>query len=394
MFRIHRARLLALGGLALLSSVGCMTAQRMKDRVSAALGQGKPVPASLLITTFEPTLYHLPDPSKDGQLRPGLAGMMYLVDGTGQFTEVNGTFTVFIEDMTPRPPGVPQAIPEAWEFDSETLKRLRSQHEKFGKNTVVFLPWPDNWRGVTQLRISTKYDPIPEVGGPQLTGPVQPLSVSFDSPGRPLWTEKNEPFVMRGVPNVKQDLRNGFQQANMAMPQLGKAPLQVPQQPQQQQTVQTGAGVPQYQQVPIQQPQYRQPDSSLNTTLPALPPPMPFDGVNPAFNRQVGPNGATITTSAVALPAGQSLPPGWIQLADRTVVPAATQNATVVQPVILNQPIAPVQPRVQQQFDPRATTGAWANPGLPAVPPATLPNIPVPSQHPNSPLRTITIPGR
>ncbi len=401
----------------LLGGLGCMTTHRVTKAFKESLGLAQPNPAALLITTFEPSLYHLPDPTRDGQLRPGLAGMMYLVDKDGQFTDVNGTFTVFIEDITPRPQGVPSAVPEAWEFDSETLKRLKSNHEKFGKNTVIFLPWPDNWKSVTTLRISTKYDPNPTAGGVQLTGPVQPLTVDFNSPGRDIWTKTNEPFVMRGIPNMKKDLAKGFSAANSTMPQMAAAaapvnpgmlntgvtlppantqmaPLQnVPQQPL---SGMTGA-------IPLQgnaaKPNLQQATGA--NTLPELPPTIVFDPRNPTVNTQVGQGGALVRTTAMALPTGQSVPAGWVQLADKSIVPAVTKDPGIValpqpaQPapstiqVPINWPAAPVStvpntPPQQVGFDPRSTVGSWAST------PGANGTVPI---DPNAQLKTVTIPA-
>jgi hypothetical protein len=428
----------------LLASVGCMTTQRVTTAFKESLGMAQPNPAALLITTFEPSLYHLPDPTKDGQLRPGLAGMMYLVDKDGQFTDVNGTFTVFVEDITPRPQGVSPAIAEVWEFDAETLKKLKSSHEKFGKNTVIFLPWPDNWKSVTTLRISTQYDPAAGSGGVRLTGPVQPLSVDFNSPGRPLWTEKNEPFVMRGVPNVKRDMAKGFTAANNSMPQMAAAPaqantmnaglMQPQQQYQQQQQVpmQTSPAL----QLPPQQPMHgvpgpfptmTQPNQKPAigpNTLPDLPPTTAFDPRNPTINTQPGADGSMIRTTAMALPAGQTVPAGWVQMADKSVVPMATKDPGIVTLPVTNpyaaqnqQPLPPpnvnwppasvntvpatpvttvpvpsnnwqVSGRIERpvqpmNFDPRSTVGTWAS--TPASP-----GQPV---DPNAQLRTVTIPA-
>ena len=400
----------------LVGGLGCMTAHRVTTAFKESIGVAKPNPAALLITTFEPSLYHLPDPSKDGQLRPGLAGMMYLVDKDGQFTDVNGTFTVFVEDITPRPQGVPAATAEAWQFDPETLKRLKSNHEKFGKNTVVFLPWPDNWKSVTMLRISTQYEPLPEIGGPQLTGPVQPLTVDFNSPGRDIWTKKNEPFVMRGIPNLKRDLAKGFTAANNNMPQMAAAPttmnpgmvnagVTLPVQPTQQPLMGVPGAFPSLnnQMKPTQQPVVGA------NTLPELPPTTAFDPKNPTVNTQVGAGGAMIRTTAMALPTGQSLPPGWVQKADKSIVPVGTMDPGIVMLPPQNQyqapatqqlpipqvnwPVAPAStipntPPQQPAFDPRSTVGNWAS--TPPAVPNYNPNAPI---DPNAQLKTVTIPG-
>jgi hypothetical protein len=100
---------------------------------------------------------YLPDPTKNGVNGPGLAGQMFLFGPGLQTVEADGSLTVDLFDETPRPPGQPGNVPERWNFDRETLKKLRSVDERFGKCYVLFLPWPTYRPDVTKVRLVVRY---------------------------------------------------------------------------------------------------------------------------------------------------------------------------------------------------------------------------------------------
>jgi hypothetical protein len=101
---------------------------------------------------------YLPDPSRNGESGPGLAGQLFLFGPGLQTVEADGNLIVDLFDESPRPPGQPGNIPERWRFDKETLKKLRSVDERFGKCYVLFLPWPTYRPDVTKVRLLVRYE--------------------------------------------------------------------------------------------------------------------------------------------------------------------------------------------------------------------------------------------
>src|SRR5262249_14217229 len=53
----------------------------------------------------------------------------------------------------------PGNIPEGWEFDKETLQKLRTVDERFGPCYGLFLPWPTYRQDITRIRIAVRYTP-------------------------------------------------------------------------------------------------------------------------------------------------------------------------------------------------------------------------------------------
>jgi len=382
MFHAPSRTIAALVALGLVGGVGCVSLKSTSRHLLESTGLVKPVPPSQIITSFEPTIHHLPDPTRDGQLAPGLAGCFWLVDSEGQFVDVDGSFTVFIEDVTQREPGQMTNVPEAWHFDAATLRKLKSSHEKFGKNTVVFLPWPENWKYVAQLRVQTEYEPAG--GGVKLGGPVQILTVDYTNSGKQLWSEKNEPSVLRGIPNYKRDLAKGSTKAITGFQSTGGS------------TVPAGGSMPMSKTAPATPNAPIRTSNSLpkgptgpsaaasppaNSALPDLPPPLAFDPLKPKVDTKVGSDGTTIHTTAIALPPGETLPPGWVKTSNG-IQPVQGQDprkivVPIVPPVQNTAPIPNVAP-VPPGFDPNSPVGSWATPTL----------------DPNTPLPTVTLPGR
>jgi hypothetical protein len=104
---------------------------------------------------------YLPDPSpeKNGQMGAGLVGQLFLF-GPGMVpASPEGKLTVALYDESPRPAGQPANLPEGWEFDGETLKKLVTGDERFGRCYALFLPWPTYRPDVTRVRIAVQFDP-------------------------------------------------------------------------------------------------------------------------------------------------------------------------------------------------------------------------------------------
>ena len=102
---------------------------------------------------------YLPDPTRDGEMGPGLAGQVFLFGPQMQPAAADGTLTIDLYDETKRPPGIPPNKPERWQFRKDVLKTLRMVDERFGPSYVVFLPWPTYSPDVTRVRIKVRFDP-------------------------------------------------------------------------------------------------------------------------------------------------------------------------------------------------------------------------------------------
>ncbi|MEO2092328.1 MAG: hypothetical protein ABGY75_22975 [Gemmataceae bacterium] len=435
---------------AVAGGTGCVTANKSMAVLKEAVGMGPAKPATVLVAVFQPRIEYLADPTQDATLRPGIVGQVFLYAADGQFTEVNGDLVVFAEDVTPRPAGMPKAVSEAWHFDKNTLRKLRTKDEHFGNKYVVFLPYPSNWKDVTQIQLSCKYEPKPEAGetaGPTLTNSPQVLPLDFTPPGQggplKITSATTHPAEVKAIPDVGKMIAQGRTGAPTAGPQPALNPAA----------------------------------QHAAATMPTLPP--PTDMTRTSFVSTPGPNGSTVQTSAVVLPPGQTLPPGWTVTADRKMVPpgwtvgtkgelvppAGTANPLAVQPPVTQPPpmtppanvappsvgiplgslptnsapinyqpppanypppayVPPAAPTVAPPpspsapmpaipmpgaaagFDPNSTTGSWANtadqgnrpapPGGSSLPPVNLPGGPPPTvaPPPSGGPSTLTIPRR
>lgn len=164
-------------------------------------GMGKPVkekkvPAVEMAVLWRNKVDFLPDPSRNGQMGPGLVGQLFLFGPRMEFAQAEGKLTVALYDETPRPPGAPQPKPMGWEFTKDVLQRLRTPDERFGMSYALFLPWQDYRPDVTKVRIAIRFDP--EQGFP-LYAPETRLSLDTGKivDGATSWT--NAPLTPGGT---------------------------------------------------------------------------------------------------------------------------------------------------------------------------------------------------
>lgn len=330
---------LAAVGTTLLSGVGCTGARMMSMKEMMPAGWVASKPATQITPAFNPQLQYLPDPTQEGTQRAGIVGQMFLVAADGGFTDANGDLYVMADDITPRAPGQPSAVPEVWHFDPVALRKLRTKDERFGDCYALFLPYPSNWKDVTQVRVTTRYEPKGDKATePVLSGPPQTLLLDFTPPGQQpgVWLKTGEkttsPVEMKGMPNVGRDIARGGFGAPLTGPQPNTN------------TVPAGGMMPTGGMVPTGGPNNPLPPAgAMNPavpftgstagatpppavpTTPQLPPPMQFTSENPqAVTR--GPNGQTVTTTAYTLPPGQTVPNGWTERADGAILPQGQQG--------------------------------------------------------------------
>jgi hypothetical protein len=119
----------------------------------------KPTVASDMGLGWKNRVVYLPDPTRNGESGPGIVGQLFLFGGSNQtFVDADGMLTVDLIDETPRPAGRKAATPERWQFSKESLLKLRTEDETFGKSYVLFLPWPGYKRDIRKVKISARYD--------------------------------------------------------------------------------------------------------------------------------------------------------------------------------------------------------------------------------------------
>ena len=133
--------------------------------------------ATSIAVAWQNKIDFLPDPARNGESGPGLAGQIFLFGSRDQAVLADGTLTVELFDETPRPASIPGCKPERWQYNKDVLREMRDVDERFGPNYVIFLPWPAYRPDVTRVRIKVRYDP--EQGYPLY---AQETKLHLDSP--------------------------------------------------------------------------------------------------------------------------------------------------------------------------------------------------------------------
>lgn len=181
------------------------------DLAPATVGKGntKNQAATQFVTAWRSQLGQLPDPTKNGAMKPGIVGQVFLMTDKYLPAEITGSLTIAATDATDRFPGMPAKQPNAWHFDADTLKRMTVVDERFGKCVAVFLPWPEEWTDVTRLQIQARYDQ-PGPGTYTLYAPQSLVTLDFYTNGAQISTMQG-----RLTPNAMTvpDPRVALQQA-------------------------------------------------------------------------------------------------------------------------------------------------------------------------------------
>ena len=208
--------------LLLPAGFGCSSLKQTKSDFAQALHLEKPHPASQMICFWQRRPQHLPDPSRDGIMSPGLVGQLFLISPDNKPVEITGDLVVQALDETPRPKGQPSAVPEIWHIDKAALKKLVTNDDRFGPCYAIFLPWPQSWKDVSVVRMQAKYISKPN---PDLFASDVQMTLEFAAPGAAVWNEKGGisspvkptgPSEMRGIPDLTKALKN--QQMGMNPP--------------------------------------------------------------------------------------------------------------------------------------------------------------------------------
>ncbi len=332
---------------------GCTGLSKTKTDVAKALRLEKPQPASQMLCFWQRRPQHLPDPTRDGVMGPGLVGQLFLLSPNGKPVDITGDLIVQALDETPRRPGQPAATPEIWHIDKVALKKLATKDERFGTCYALFLPWPTNWKDVTNVRMQARYD---SKAGVDLNAADVTMTLDFGTPGSepggaPSTALKpTGPSDLRGIPDIRQALKGQSQ------------------------------------------PQGTTPPPSFAGANPApgmfLPPPAPSGPSGaPVQYTNAGPNGSMITTKVwtdPVPPPPPSMAPQFAGSFAPTVTPPPVQQTNFGQPIPIGPPTfvqpPPLPPAIPVEAG-RPTFQPGINGGLPAI------ELPTPA-----PLRTVEIP--
>ena len=215
----------ALAAAALVpAGLGCTSLNKTKSEFAQALHLEPPKPASQIICFWQRRPAYLPDPGRDGVMAPGLVGQMFLISQDNKSVDITGDLVVQATDETHRPAGQAPAVTEVWHFDKATLKKLATKDERFGTCYALFLPWPSNWKDVTNVRMQAKYISKPS---PDLVASEVTMTLEFTTPGAAAWNDVNKggkptgPAEMKGIPDLAKVFKA---QPTGAFPPAGAEP--------------------------------------------------------------------------------------------------------------------------------------------------------------------------
>lgn len=230
-------------GLGAALGLGCVSTgkitQSLKQTVAspASIIESTPAPASQVLCFWQRRLTRLPDPTREGTQTIGLPGQLFLITPDSKSAEVNGDLAIAVYDETVRQPGVPAKKPEVWHFTKETLKRLSTTDERFGRSYALFLPWPETWNDVAIVKIMVRYQ---SPGQPDLYGGDVKIALDFSNESGPVWSDvpggnqqgpnPGNPGAIgttladhRSVPDPQKLMRE-MNQAGATQPQAGVLP--------------------------------------------------------------------------------------------------------------------------------------------------------------------------
>lgn len=143
------------------------------------VSKGTPTEIAL---TWQPKVAHLPDPTHNGALIAGVVGQMFLFGPGYQPAQANGKLVIEMFDETGRA-GASGDGPRlgGWTFDKDTLRKLITMDERFGKSYALFLPSPDYKPAISRVKLTARFEP--ERGYP-LYAPNSTLTFDTENVGQ------------------------------------------------------------------------------------------------------------------------------------------------------------------------------------------------------------------
>lgn len=237
-------------------AAGCHSLDRVRTTVEKNIpAQFSAAPATQLICVWQRRPVPLPDATNDGSQVFGLPGQAYLLNSQGLPADVAGDITIVVYDETNRPDGRPPHQPQVWHYTADVLKRLGTRDDRFGGCIALFLPWPPEWRDVTDVHVTGRYD---SPGHPTLFERGAKVTLDLEEAGPKVWQDvdptrpglppsvQTTAFETRNVPDPAKLMRQmqpgGVQQAG-TQPSSGQPPFV--------QTGSTGFAVPRRGQVAL-----------------------------------------------------------------------------------------------------------------------------------------------
>lgn len=209
---LHSIKRIGLGLIcagALPLALGCQSTKKISVEIHESLFTATPEPAANLGCMWKKQIAHLPDPSKDSVMSPGMVGLANLYSADGLPTKVDGDLQIHAYDETPRKPGQSAQMSEGWLLDATTLRKKLATRDDRGMDCyALFLPWPKNWTDVTKVRIQVKY--IPKNGGTEITSSDQTMIFEFPTQGAAGGgilgnaVAKSGPKDMQSMPDLKK----------------------------------------------------------------------------------------------------------------------------------------------------------------------------------------------
>lgn len=109
--------------------------------------------ASEMALTWQNKIAYLPDPTHDGNMVAGLVGQLFLFAPGYQPVPANGKIVIELFDENANSTRL-----GGWTLDKDTLKKLITKDERFGKCYALFLPWPDYKPENTRIKLTARYD--------------------------------------------------------------------------------------------------------------------------------------------------------------------------------------------------------------------------------------------
>jgi hypothetical protein len=161
------------------TSFQCCATPKWLDTVWYDEGRG----VSEVMVRWDHRIRVTEDSVSGGVPLPGIAGRVYLFN-SNQSVDAHGKVAVQMVDMTDVRPGVPPRKIASWEFDPESLKRLKRE-DVAGYGYTLFLPWAEYDPAVRRVQLQVTY--YPKNGSPYFASP-QLVSLQSESGPAPIIT--------------------------------------------------------------------------------------------------------------------------------------------------------------------------------------------------------------
>jgi hypothetical protein len=148
--------------------------------IAKMFSKGEAAKADTLLTLWGDRVAYLPDPTKNGAEGAGIVGQMFLFSPDMKFVTADGSLTVEMYDDTGRAGRREPVFLGKWTLDKDTLRRLVTSDERWGKCYALFLPWPDYKADITRVKLSARYD---QEGGHTIYAKAATVTFNTNLPG-------------------------------------------------------------------------------------------------------------------------------------------------------------------------------------------------------------------